>query len=204
MDDAGPMPHAPGPHAASTPRPVHRLRLDRSLVLLIDVQAKLLPVIDQKTTVLRRCMRMLAGARALGVPLAITEQYPRGLGRTVPELADHIPDAAATAEKMRFSAWVPQVRAVAAARGVESVVLVGIEAHVCVQQTALDVVEAGLTPVLCLDAVGSRRAIDRQAGVHRMTHAGALTATVESVLMEWCETADSKRFRAVQEIIKSD
>ena len=175
-----------------------------SLVLLVDMQEKLLPVIDQKSTVLRRCTRLLAAARVLGVPWAVTEQNPRGLGRTVSDLADCIADAEATAEKMRFSAWVPQVREAAERLGTRSVVLCGVEAHVCVQQTALDVLDAGLTPVVCLDAVGSRRALDRQAAVHRMMQAGALMGSVESVLMEWCETADGKRFRAIRDIIKSE
>ena len=184
--------------------PPHRLDYRRSLALLIDVQEKLCPVIHEKTTVVRRASRLFAACRRLGVPHAVTEQYPRGLGPTVPELSDYISDAAATAEKMRFSAWVKPVAEVAAERGAASVVLAGIETHICVQQTAFDVLEAGLTPVICLDAVGSRRPIDKQAAVHRLEQAGAVITTVEAVLMEWCETADSKRFRAVQEIIKSD
>lgn len=173
------------------------------MTLLIDMQERLMPVIHEAEGLVRRAGRLLAGCAALGSPYCVTQQYTRGLGHTVSELRPHLERAHTTVEKSDFSAATPRVLATLEAAGTESVILVGVETHICVMQTALDLLAHGLQPVVCLDAVGSRRPVDRDAALRRMEAAGVLPATVESVLMEWCGTASHPRFRAIRDIIAS-
>lgn len=187
--------------------PIARLDPHRSALLVIDLQGRLMPVIHEKDTVIRRAARLAEGAAALSVPRFVTEQYARGLGATVAEVAKHLnhPDSPVTAyeDKTRFSACVGRIASMLETLDVRSVVLCGVEAHVCVLFTALDLLDAGYTVAVCEDAVGSRRSSDKQAAIRRLVQAGAIPTTVESVLFEWAEDASSERFKAIQEIIRS-
>ena len=181
--------------------PVPRLDPDRTALLVIDLQKKLLPAIDQAPALLRRAGRLIDGFRAMRLPVLLTEQYPKGLGPTASPILKHVGAPAVHVEKLRFSACVDAVMNGLAERGVRSVVVCGVEAHVCVQQTVLDLIDAGYVTAVALDAVGSRRASDRDAAVLRMTGAGALPATVESVLFELTRDAGSDRFKLIRPII---
>src|SRR5690606_31489435 len=140
-----------------------------------------------------------------GPPVFATEQYPRGLGPTVPELAELLSERP---EKQRFScaealAWGsaneptdPQLR------DRTKVVLAGIEAHVCVLQTALDLLADGYQVSVAAAAVGSRRRLDRQIGLQRMADTGAVITTTESILFEWCETAAADEFKEISRLVK--
>lgn len=184
--------------------PVPRLDPHRSALLVIDVQDRLMPVIDENATVIRRAARLAEGAAALSVPRFVTEQYARGLGATVPALAKFLNhDVTAYEDKTAFSACVGRISGMLETLGVRSVVLVGVEAHVCVLFTALDLLDQGFTVAVCNDAIGSRRAVDKQAAWQRMIQAGVIPTTVESVLFEWTGDASSDRFKAVRDIIRS-
>lgn len=177
------------------------LSRQNSLLIVIDVQEKLAPLICETERLLVNCGKLVDTARLFNVPAFVTEQYPQGLGPTVPGLAEHFTDRPA---KLRFSSaevlnWPP-----AAERADEryQVVLCGIEAHVCVLQTAFDLLAAGYQVFLAADAVGSRRHLDWKIALDRLAAAGATIVTTESVLFEWCETAAAPEFKQFVAIVK--
>lgn len=183
--------------------PVARLDPRRSAILLIDMQERLLPVMQHRSTIVRRTTRLIEGAHILKTPVAVTEQYPRGLGSTVSQIAGKLHGAVYTDPKTRFSATGPSLMRFLEKLETRSVIVAGLEAHVCVLQTCLDLLDHGFTVALCLDAIGSRRDIDRQAAVHRMTQAGVLPTTVEAVLFELMGDADAPAFKELRKIIQS-
>jgi nicotinamidase-related amidase len=179
------------------------LRLDsrRSALFVIDVQEKLCPSIPSADAVERQIHRLIKGAKLIGVPFAATVQYPRGLGPLVASLREEFPSPE---EKLDFSAAVCRAALDRwAADGRDQIVVVGVETHVCVQQTVLDLIAEGLRPYVVADAVASRRESDREPAMARMRDGGAAITTVESVLFEWLGTSDRPEFKAVSNIIKS-
>jgi nicotinamidase-related amidase len=168
---------------------------DRAALVVVDVQEGFRSY-DTFAEVARQCGRLVEGAGILGVPVIATEQYPKGLKHTAPEVG--LPDDVMRVEKSVFSA----VRAEGFdLTGRDQVLICGIEAHVCVAQTALDLLEQGLTVHVVADAVGSRHAQDREVGLHRLDRAGATLTTVEAALLELCERAGTPEFKAVQKVI---
>ncbi|MFN3166804.1 MAG: isochorismatase family protein [Phycisphaeraceae bacterium] len=181
-----------------------RLVAERSALLVVDVQDRLVPVMRDPKRLIRRAARLVQGAHLLGVPLLVTEQYPRGLGDTVDEIARHFVNPHCIEEKTRFSACIDPVRTQLELIEAEAVVVAGIEAHVCILGTCLDLLEAGYRVFPAWDAISSRRAEDKYAARERLSMAGAVPTTVESALMEWLADAGDSRFRAVQHLIKGD
>jgi nicotinamidase-related amidase len=168
---------------------------DRTALVVVDVQEGFRSY-DTFAGVARACGRLVEGAAILGVPVIATEQYPKGLKRTAPEVG--LPDTATRVEKSVFSA----ARADGFDLGERDQVLIcGIEAHVCVAQTALDLLAGGIAVQVVTDAVGSRHAHDREIGLHRLDRAGATLTTVEAALLELCERAGTPEFKAVQKVI---
>lgn len=181
--------------------PVTRLHPDQCAVLLIDMQEKLVPVMQDRRTLVRRAARLVQGAHLLGVPLLVTEQYPRGLGETVSEVARHFVSPHCIEEKTRFSACITPIQGQLESLNVQTVVLAGVEAHVCVLGTCLDLLEAGYAVMIAQDAVSSRRRADLRAALSRMTQAGAVPTTVETVLMELVGDAGAPVFRQLRHLI---
>jgi len=169
--------------------------------LVVDVQEKLLPAIHEGEQILENARRMIAAAEVLGVPTLVTEQYPAGLGPTCAGLREALGEAPVI-EKTRFSACVPAVVDKLAELGRPAVVVVGVEAHVCVQQTVLDLLRAGYGPWVCADAVGSRRPLDRDTAIERMRQAGAVVTTTESVIFELLGEAGTELFKRILKIVK--
>ena len=180
-----------------------RIHPHHTAVMLIDLQERIVPHMHERRTLVRRAGRLLQGANALELPILVTEQYPRGLGATVKEVAHHLDAAVAKDPKTRFSACSDAVMRHLGERQVRCVVLAGIETHICVLQTALDLIEAGLTVAVCLDATSSRREVDKDAAMRRLIQAGVLPTTVESVLFELLKDADHEKFRLVSKIVQS-
>lgn len=173
---------------------------DDTALLVIDVQERLAPVVGDSERMVWNCGRLLRGAAALGVATAATEQYPEKLGPTVPELAEQLTGAS---PKRMFScrecdglldAWQ--------AAGRHRVLLAGIETHVCVQQTALDLLSAGFRVYLAVDAAGSRNPLDHQTALQRMTAAGVTPTTTEAALFEWCVDSTADAFKAISGLAK--
>ena len=180
-----------------------RLRPESALLLLVDVQERLQPTIHDDARLRQRAAALARGCALLGVPIYVTEQYPKGRGHTVPELADAVSAAGGVLEKTEFSCVANEsIRARVEAAGRQDVLLAGVEAHVCVLQTALDLLEAGYRVHLVEDAVGSRTPENREIGIARARRHGADPASVESVLFELMGTSRHPRFKDVQALIK--
>jgi nicotinamidase-related amidase len=171
------------------------LQRDRAALLVIDVQDGFRPYATFEEVV-RGCHRLVEGAGILGVPIIATEQYPKGLKHTAAEVG--LPDSVTPVEKSVFSACRADGFDLA---GRDQVVLCGIETHVCVAQTALDLLDRGIEVQVVTDAVGSRHAHDREVALHRLDRAGATLTTVEGALLELCERAGTPEFKAVQKVI---
>lgn len=180
-----------------------RLRQDNTLVIVIDMQERLQPLIDGDARVRRQAAALAEGARLLGVPVFVTEQYPKGLGHTVPELRAAVDAAGGVLEKTAFSCAADEsIAARISAAGRPNVVLAGIEAHICVLQTALDLLEAGYAVHVAEDAVGSRAPENKESGIARARRHGAEPANVEMVLFELMGTKEHPQFKAVQALIR--
>jgi nicotinamidase-related amidase len=178
-----------------------RLDRDNTCVLIVDLQEKLLPAMHDGAACLAAARRLLEGARLLGLPILATEQYPAGLGPTCPEVRGAWEDVAPV-EKTRFSACVEPLIEQLRATGRSQVVVAGVEAHVCVQLTVLDLLRLGFRPVVCADAITSRRVPDCQTAIERMRQAGAIVTTVESVLFEMLGEAGGDAFKSLLKIVK--
>ncbi|MFB9151128.1 isochorismatase family protein [Roseovarius ramblicola] len=171
----------------------------RSHVLLIDFQARLMPAIHEGAGIAARAGRLLGAARLMDVPRTYTEQIPEKLGHTVPDLAPR-PGEAVLA-KSRFDAG-PETGLAARVAAGHTLVVAGCEAHVCVLQTVLGLLEAGREVAVVTDAIGSRAPADREAALARMARAGAVLVTTEMAVFEWLGGADHPRFREVIALIK--
>lgn len=182
---------------------VPRLDDEHTAVLVVDMQEKLLPVIADHEAVTGQVGKLLDGANALELTVLATEQYPKGLGPTVPVLAERMGRVRCKPEKVKFSSCVEPVREELARLGVRSVVVAGIEAHVCVLQTCLDLVDAGYVTAVAVDAIGSRHERDRDVAVQRMVQAGVVPTTVESFLLEVVREAGGARFKSVLPLMKA-
>lgn len=178
---------------------------DRSSLLVVDVQEKLAPAVSEGERVVRNAAILMQGVARLGVPVLVSEQYPKGLGRTVSDLLALAPDGAVV-EKLHFScAGEPAVRQRLEglfALGRNQVVICGMETHVCVLQTALALKEAGFAPVVVADATSSRTKANREAGLARLRLNGVEVATTEMVVFEWLGRAGTAEFRSLVALIK--
>jgi len=175
-----------------------RLTPESSLLCVIDIQERLLPAMPDGSRVTAMAGRLAAAARLLGVSAVLTEQYPQGLGRSPAALAHQLPPAI---EKMSFSCCGCDAFRTAIPAAVEAVVLCGLETHVCVAQTALDLLAEGLAVFIAVDAVASRHPLDHTVGLRRMENAGAILTTSEAILFEWCRTAEHEQFQAVRRLV---
>jgi len=174
---------------------------DDTALLVVDVQEKLIAVMDGPEKIVFNVGRLVEGATLLGLPVAATEQYPKGLGPTVGELADKLGDVPA---KVTFSCTgCPEIFEDLVARGMRKLLVCGIEAHVCVQQTVLDMISAGWQVYVAVDAVGSRNELDYRTSLGRMEAAGAVLTTTEAALFEWCESAENEKFKEISRLVRS-
>lgn len=185
---------------APLPRSPELLSRNDSALLIVDVQEKLLPTIMDKEKLVWNIRRLMDGADALGVPIAATEQYPKGLGHSVEPIASRIEDRP---EKITFSCGgCPAIFDSFRSRGIHKLLVVGIETHVCVLQTVLDVMAAGFRPYLAIDAMGSRHAVDHQTALGRMESSGATLTTTETALFEWCQAAGTDEFKQISKLVR--
>lgn len=170
---------------------------DRSVLLVIDFQQRLAPAIYQMDQVLSSACWLLDIARELQIPILTTEQYPQGLGHTVPEVAKRLP-ANTVLEKIHFSGWrEPMVQQTLRQLNKQQIVLVGTEAHVCVLQTAMDLISAGFSVFIVEEAVGSRTAANKALALARLQQAGAQIISQEMLAFEWLERAGTDQFRLI-------
>jgi nicotinamidase-related amidase len=180
---------------------VPRLIATQSTLLVVDVQEKLLVAMPDAPGLVRDIGFLLDVAALVGVPSVATEQYPKGLGPTHPDLVRRLP--ADRPAKVAFSCCgVPGLTDGLKSSGRPSVVVVGMEAHVCVLNTVLDLLEAGSSVFVCADAVQSRYRVDQDTAVRRMDRAGAVLTTVETTAFEWMVGADHPQFKLVSKLVQ--
>ena len=172
-----------------------RITPETSIVAVIDVQDKLIATLhDDGTRLLTATRFLLDVARILNVPIVVTEQYPKGLGHTVAGLGD----ADETIDKTGFSGCIADAFLERLNQNnVETVILLGMEAHVCVLQTALDLLRHGVRVMLAVDATDSALSLDREIALRRMEQAGVTLATTESIAFEWLGDAKHPQFKTV-------
>jgi len=167
-------------------------------LLVVDVQEKLLAAIPAGRRIVWNVRRLIDGAKILGLPVAATEQYPKGLGATAAELAQRLNSIPS---KLTFSCGgCPEIFRDFQARGVRKILLTGVETHVCVEQTAFDLLSDGWSVLVAVDAVGSRFEIDYRTALQRMDSAGATLTTTEAALFEWCRVAGTPEFKQISRL----
>ena len=176
-----------------------KLDRDRAALVVVDIQEAFRKAVPEFDALARAAATLLEGAKALALPVVVTEQYPQGLGSTVPEIAEHLPAGVEPIDNVRFSA--------AAAEGFDlegrnQALVCGIEAHVCVKETVLDLLDAGVDVQVVTDGVGARSERDRELGLHRAERAGAVLTSVETALFELLRGSDAPEFKEVQALVK--
>jgi nicotinamidase-related amidase len=176
-----------------------KLDPERAALVVVDVQEAFRKALPDFDSVTAATGTLIEGANAVGIPIVVTEQYPKGLGHTVPEVAEHLPDGAEPIEKVRFSAAEADGFEL---RGRDQALVCGIETHVCVNQTVLDLLADGVETHVATDAVGSRTAENRELGLHKMERAGAVLTSVETALFELLGGSDAPEFKQVQALVK--
>lgn len=176
------------------------MRRSDSALIVVDVQEKLAPHVQNTASLERNIRRLIRGAKLLQVPIVGTEQYPKGLGPTLPSISC---DLGVPVEKLSFSCGeiIAQANSLRD-RKILRLLLVGIETHVCIMQSALDLLSDGFRVYVAVDAVSSRSAIDHDVGLKRMDSTGVTLVTTEMALFEWMETADAPEFRAFSRLIR--
>lgn len=181
----------------------NQLSRESAALAVIDMQEAFRPVMPDFGEVASRIAVAVEGARLLEVPVIVTEQYPRGLKHTAGEIVAKLPVELKPIEKSCFSScgeedFISQLTS----RNVKQVMVCGIEAHICVLQTSLDLLARGFEVFLLADCITSRRPENKQAALARLTQSGAIHSTLEMVLFEMMRTADSPQFKAIQNLIK--
>lgn len=184
--------------AASVPA-LSKLDRERAALVVVDVQEAFRKALPDFEQVAAQTATLVQGAKTLGIPVLVTEQYPRGLGRTVPEVADHLPAGTEPIDKVCFSA--PEAEGFDLA-GRDQAIVCGIETHVCVNQSVLDLLSGGVEVHVASDAVGSRTAANRELGLHKMERSGAVLSSVETALFEMLRGSDAAEFKQVQGLVK--
>lgn len=176
-----------------------KLDRERTTLVVVDVQEAFRPALSDFDAVAGAAATLVQGASEMGVPVLVTEQYPKGLGKTVPEVADHLPEGTEPMEKVRFSATEADGFDLG---GRDQALVCGIEAHVCVNQTVLDLIGSGVETHVAADAVGSRTNRNTGLGLHRMEESGAVVTSVEMALFELLRGSDAPEFKRVQALVK--
>lgn len=179
------------------------LDIDNCVLVVVDVQEAFRKAIPDFAETISRIAIAIRGFQLLGRPIVVTEQYPKGLGRTAEELLLSLPDDASFIEKSTFSSHAePKFVAELEKFQAKQVVLCGLETHVCVNQTALDLLAAGSQVHLLTDCVASRYQHDREAGIGKMLASGVLPSSMEMALFEMMRDSRHEKFRDVQALIK--
>lgn len=182
----------------------YRIARENTQAMIIDVQERLTPHIYDHENIIKKTVTLIKGLQALGIPIMLNEQYKKGLGDTLPEIRDVLEgDNAKSFEKVTFSAcdnndtWHHLAQ-----QNRSTILLLGVEAHVCVLQTALDLLDNGMQPVIIGDAVGSRFPYDKKQAIRRIRRAGGVITTVETILFELCRSSEDPAFKTISNLIK--
>ena len=181
-----------------------RLKRDSVVLVVVDIQERLMPAMREGDKVVEQSSKIIKGFRALHIPILVTQQYTKGLGETVEEVRDAFDGDFTYIEKSSFSVMGEQAfRDALSHLYRKTIVLIGVEAHVCVLQSALDMLEERYDVFLVTDAISSRKEMDEKPAVCRMENAGVVTTTVESALFELLDNdSKSETFKTISKLIK--
>jgi len=179
-----------------------RITKENTAGLIVDIQERLFPVMLEKEKLLKNCLALVKGLNELQLPLVVTQQYSKGLGETLPEIKDAIPDFNFI-EKRAFSccdepAVIEQLKKLEA----KNIIICGIEAHVCVLQTAIDLKESGLEPVVVMDCVSSRTQENIDLAKERFRFENIMMSSYESILFELTRSSGAPEFRTISKLVK--
>ncbi len=179
-----------------------RISRDQSTALVIDMQERLFPHVHENVLLAERIGILIRGLQILEVPVHVTQQYSKGLGPTIQPVCElfhpfsHI-------EKTAFSCCdEPKVFVMLESTGRRNVLVAGIESHICIQQTVIDLIELGYQPVVIEDCISSRRLHDKVTAIQRMRAEGAVISTCESILFELCRFSGTEEFKAISALVK--
>ncbi len=178
------------------------IKLEESIAIFVDYQEKLMPAIHNHEQVIAKAVQLLTGLKAVGCPVIFTQQYTKGLGMTVPELVE-IQDEFRYLEKITYSCLdTEEIKEELKKQNKKTIILAGVEAHICVMQTARDLIAEGYNVCIVTDCISSRTEENRQVGLERMKQEGAYVTSVESVLFELLMKAGTPEFKTVSKLIK--
>lgn len=179
-----------------------RLNRENSVLVVIDVQSKLIPIIYQKENLIKNLRKIIQGARVLEIPIIITEQYPKGLGSTISEIVSALDEynpiaktSFSCCEEKNFTTQLEQTN-----RG--QILVTGIEAHICIYQTCIDLLDSGYEVYLLVDCTSSREKENRDIAINELDSLGIHLTSVEMALFEMLRVAEGKEFKQISEIIK--
>lgn len=180
-----------------------RITKEDTMALIIDFQEKLVPVIDKNEELIHNTQILIKGLQALQVPMIITQQYTKGIGMTVPALVELFGESFCYEDKVAFScaedeATLEKLKAM----GKKNIIVCGIEAHICVLQTVIDLIAMGYNVLLVEDCIGSRKESNRQIGIQRALQEGAIPTSYESILFELTRVAKTDTFKEISRLIK--
>lgn len=175
-----------------------RIERENTVALVIDYQEKLVPVMYEKERLIQNSAILLAGLRQFGIPMLVTQQYTKGLGITIQEIREAM-ESDDYIDKISFTAFNSVKEQI---RDKKFVIVCGIEAHICVLQTVIDLVEAGFVPVVVEDCISSRKPNDKKIALQRMQQEGAIITTYESLLFELLKVAGTEESKRIQRLIK--
>ena len=180
----------------------HRIDRETTILIVVDLQERLLNALPRSEAIFERATFLVEAAKLLDVPVLATEQYPKGLGPTLPRLRERLPNA--PFEKTAFSILgCGDLRAELERLAKSTVVLIGAESHVCIMQSAFDLLDLDHRVVIAADAVGSRFECDCSTALDRMRQAGAVVTTVEAIAFEWLVDAKHPAFKSVSALVRS-
>ncbi len=181
------------------------LSADDTGLVVVDFQAALLSAMKEKIAdkITKKAVILIKGANILGLPIVVTEQYPRGLGVTIPPIVEALGDTYRPLEKLSFSIMGDEeIKKKVVDLKVKNIVLCGMETHVCVLQSALDLVDVGIVPYVAADAVSSRKKLDWEIGMDLVKRGGGEVTSTETVLFELLRAAGGKEFKEISRLLK--
>lgn len=179
-----------------------RITKENTIGLIIDMQERLFPVMHDKESLLKNCQTLVSGLGELNIPQVVSQQYTKGLGETLPEIKSLLPDFGYI-EKKDFSCWdTPEIAAKINSLNAKNIIICGIESHVCVLQTAVDLKAAGLNPIVVMDCVSSRSKGNLELAKERFRQEEIMMTSYESILFELTRSAAAPEFRTISKLVK--
>lgn len=173
---------------------------ENSIVLVVDIQEKLAPHIQGHEQLIKNANTLLEGLKVFNLPTILHEQYPKGLGKTLPSIKEKVECEAN--EKLTFSCCKADKTKQAILKSKKNIAIVfGMETHICVMQTCLDLLANNFVPVLVVDCCGSRKTVDHDVAISRMIQAGVVPTTYEALLFELCTCSDNPLFKSIRKLV---